>query len=172
MCHRTKVTNQPSLGILFLRLQFYGEDTHLVHDLWSLGTGYIQNLSLSASVNWALPLPNSVQTSLPSDHTFHGFAWTTLPAAAWIWKANTTCSLTVSSVLLLCHVKSKIFPPMSPHRYQVTLVKRAQHYWFSHPALPLQSRFVPSLSTASLLCYVMTQVHPPSLIYSQTAHKP
>ena len=105
-----------------------------------------------------------MQTSFPSDHTFHGFAWTTLPNKAWQWseKLATICSLTISSVLLFCHVKPKIFPPMSPGRYQVTLVKRAQHYWFSHPALPLQSQFVPSLSIASLLGCVMTQVHLPS----------
>lgn len=73
---------------------------------------------------------------------------------------------------MFCNMKSKIFPPVSPDRYQVTLVKRAQHYWFSHTALMLQSRFVPSLSMAGLLCCAMTQVHTSPLIYLQTAQKP
>lgn len=148
MCHRTKVINQPSLGILYLRLWFYGEDRH--HGSWSLITWdrvYTEPLTVNICKSSSATAKINANP-FPSDHSFHGFAWTTLPTTAWQWpeKLDTTRALTISSVLLFCHVKSKILPPTSPGRYQVMLAKR--HSITGFPIL--LSHFGPSLFPVSL----------------------
>lgn len=80
---RRDVPQDQSYKSSILRPLFSGCDSvrntqsHLVHDLCLLVTGYVQNLSLLASVNSALAQPEPMQTSFPPDHTFHGL--TVLP---------------------------------------------------------------------------------------------